>query len=97
MYSRMKPFALSMEFVWTQHAEERQQQWEQRLSITRQEVEAVVINPEQIIPGDEGVLVAQSRRGNGLLRVPYVKIGSTRRILTVYWTNQVKRYWQEPL
>ncbi len=59
-----------MEIVWTQHAEERQQQWEQRLGITRQEVEAVVINPEQMIPDDEGILVAQSRRGNGLLRGP---------------------------
>ncbi|MBC7822443.1 MAG: DUF4258 domain-containing protein [Candidatus Parcubacteria bacterium] len=86
-----------MEIVWTQHAEERQQQWEQRLGITRQEVEAVVINPEQMIPDDEGILVAQSRRGNGLLRVPYVEIGSTKRILTLYWTNQVKRYWQESL
>ncbi len=92
----MQSFAINMELelVWTQHAEERQQQWEQRLDITRQEVEAVT-SPEQIIHDDEGVLVAQSRRGNGLLRVPYVRIGSTKRILTVYWTNQVKRYWQE--
>ncbi len=87
---------MELELVWTQHAEERQQQWAQRLNITRQEVEAVVTSPEQIIDDDdEGVLVAQSRRGNGLLRVPYVRIGSTKRILTVYWTNQVKRYWQE--
>jgi hypothetical protein len=41
------------------------------------------------------VLVAQSQRGKGLLRVVFVEIGNTKRILTLYWTNQVKRYWQE--
>lgn len=81
--------------VWTQHAEERQQQWEIRLGITREEVEAVLLNPEQIVPEDQGVLVAQSKRGNGLLRIPYAEIGASKRILTLYWTNQVKRYWQE--
>jgi hypothetical protein len=84
-----------MEIVWTLHAEERQRQWEQRLSITRQEVETVLRDPEQVVPDDEGVLVTQSRRGNGLLRVAFVQIGSTQRILTLYWTNQVSRYWQE--
>ena len=58
-----------MEIVWTLHAEERQQQWKQRLGITRQEVETVLLKPEQVVPDDEDVLVAQSRRGKGLLRV----------------------------
>lgn len=83
-----------MQIVWTKHAEERQQQWEERLGITREEVEAAVTNPQQIIVEDD-VWVAQVQRGNGLLRVPYVDIGKTRRILTLYWTNQVRRYWQE--
>jgi Domain of unknown function (DUF4258) len=83
-----------MQIVWTKHAQERQQQWEERLKITREEVEATVTNPQQIIV-EEDVLVAQIKRGNGLLRVPFVEIGKTRRILTLYWTNQVKRYWQE--
>ncbi len=83
-----------MQIVWTKHAEERQQQWEERLGITREEVEETVKNPQQIIL-EEDTWVAQIRRGNGLLRVPYVEIGKTRRILTLYWTNQVKRYWQE--
>lgn len=82
-----------MPIVWTKHAQERQQQWEERLKITREEVEAAVTNPQQIIVEDD-VLVAQIKRGNGLLRVPFVE-GKTRRILTLYWTNQVKRYWQE--
>ncbi len=84
-----------MDIVWTQHAEERQRQWEERLGITRQEVEALLSAPEQVVPDSPDVFVAQSKRGNGLLRVVYVEIGSTHRILTLYWTNQVTRYWQE--
>jgi len=66
-----------MQIVWTKHAQERQQQWEERLRITREEVEAAVTNPQQIIV-EEDVLVAQIKRGNGLLRVPFVEIGKTR-------------------
>ncbi len=83
-----------MQIVWTKHAEERLQQWEDRLGITREEVEAVVTTPQQTIL-EEDIWVAQVQRGSGLLRVPYADFGKTRRILTLYWTNQVKRYWQE--
>ena len=47
-----------MQIVWTKHAQERQLQWEERLRITREEVEAAVTNPQQIIV-EEDVLVAQ--------------------------------------
>ncbi|MBM3149017.1 MAG: hypothetical protein FJZ88_03180 [Chloroflexi bacterium] len=50
---------------------------------------------EQVVPGDLEALVAQARRGNGLLRVPFVETERGRKILTVYWTNQVERYWRE--
>jgi len=83
-----------VKIVWTKHAEERQQQWQQRLEITREEVEMVLMNPQQIVVEDDA-RVAHSQRGNGLLRVVFVEIGNTKRILTLYWTNQVKRYWQE--
>jgi Domain of unknown function (DUF4258) len=83
-----------MQIIWTKHAEERQQQWQQRLEITREEIETVVIQPQQIITEDD-VFVAQSIRGNGLLRVVFADIGNTRRIITLYWTNQINRYWQE--
>jgi len=83
-----------MEIAWTKHAEERQQQWEERLGITRSEVEKVLSSPQQIMIEDN-VLVAHSQRGKGLLRVVFVEIGNTKRILTVYWTNQIRRYWQE--
>jgi hypothetical protein len=83
-----------MKAIWTRHAEERQKEWERKLAITRQEVEASLMNPEQIVPGDCGASVAQSRRGSGLLRVPFVEVGGGRRILTVYWTSKVEKYWQ---
>ncbi|MEB3292298.1 MAG: DUF4258 domain-containing protein [Synechococcales bacterium] len=83
-----------MQIVWTKHAEERQQQWQQRLEITREEIETVVTQPQQIVSEDE-VRIAQSLRGNGLLRIVFADIGNTRRIITLYWTNQINRYWQE--
>jgi hypothetical protein len=64
------------------------------VSKTKQAVEAALLNPEQIVTEDE-VKFAQSRYGNGLLRIVFAEIGATYRILTLYWTNQVRRYWQE--
>lgn len=84
-----------MKILWTKHAEDRQQEWEKKLGITRQEVENVVSNPEQIVPGDLGILIAQSKTRNGLLRSPFIEIGDDRKILTVYWTSKVGRYWRE--
>jgi len=40
-------------------------------------------------------LVAQVRRANGLLRVPFVEVTEGRKILTVYWTSKVEKYWRE--
>lgn len=84
-----------MRIIWTRHAEERQKEWNRKLGITRQEVENLVGSPEQIVPGDMGVLVAQSRNRNGLLRVPFVERRKDRKILTVYWTSRIERYWKE--
>ncbi|MDJ0729128.1 MAG: DUF4258 domain-containing protein [Crocosphaera sp.] len=83
-----------MQIVWTHHAEERQKQWQSKLGITREEVETVLNNPQQVIIENE-VFIAQSKKGNGLIRIVFVEIGNTRRILTLYWTNQINRYWQE--
>lgn len=84
-----------MRIVWTRHAEERQREWQRKLGITRQEVEDVLAHPEQVVPGDLGAWVAQSRRGDGLLRVPFVVSGDERKILTVYWSSKVEKYWKE--
>lgn len=55
-----------MTVIWTRHAQERQQEWQKRLGVTRQEVEALVANPGQIVPGDGDAMVAQGRHGEGL-------------------------------
>jgi hypothetical protein len=73
-----------MECLWTRHAEERQQEWQTKLGVTREEVEEVLRHPEQIVAGDQSALIAQSRRDDGLLRVPFLSVGEDRKILTVY-------------
>ena len=83
-----------MKVIWTRHAIGRQQEWQAKLGITRAEVEEVVMNPAQIVPGDLEALVAQTRRGRGLLRVPFAQAGDDRKILTVYWTSKVEKYWK---
>ena len=51
-------------------------------------------SPQQIVVEDE-VTIAQSLYGQGLLRIVYAEVGDTLRIVTLYWTNQVRRYWQK--
>jgi len=84
-----------MKIIWIRHAENRQKEWAERLGITRQEVENVLRNPEQIVRGDQNVLIAQSRRTNGLLRILFKIEKDARKILTLYWTSRVIKYWQE--
>lgn len=84
-----------MKVTWTKHAKDRQKEWEKKLGIIRQEVEDLVSNPEQIVPGDMGVLVAQTKIHSGLLRAPFIEIGMDRKIITVYWTSKIERYWRE--
>lgn len=84
-----------MKIIWTRHAEERQEEWQKKLGITRQEVEDLLKDPEKVVSGDLEALVAQARRGNGLLRVPFVETERGRKNLTVYWTSKAEKYWQE--
>ena len=83
-----------MKIVWTQHAEDRQKEWERKLGIKKDEVERVLRNPEQVVPGDREILVAQSKTYGGLLRIPFVGMGEDRKVLTIYWTSKVERYWR---
>ncbi len=84
-----------MRIIWTKHAEERQAEWERKKGITRLEVEDLLMEPDQIIPGDMNTWIAQSRKHGGLLRVPFKKVGDARKILTVYWTSKIEKYWRE--
>lgn len=83
-----------MRVVWTRHAEARLRAWGRSFGITRDEVERVLRNPEQVVPGDAGCQVAQARRGRGLLRVVFREEGEERRVLTLYWTSRVEKYWK---
>lgn len=55
----------------------------------------VVRDPMQSVSGDGGIVVAQGRRGAGLLRVPCLEAEGNRKILTVYWTSKTDKYWKE--
>jgi len=84
-----------MKIIWTKHAEDRQKEWERKLEITRQKVENLMYSPEQIVPGDMNILVAQSKFLNGLLRAPFIEVEEDRKIVTVYWTSKVEKYWKK--
>lgn len=84
-----------MECLWTRPVEERQQEWQTKLGVTREEVEEVLRHPEQIVAGDQSALIAQSRRDDGPLRVPFLSVGEDRKILTVYWTSRIGSYWKD--
>lgn len=84
-----------MDIIWTEHARDRQKEWHKKLGITEHEVEELLRNPPQVVPGDRDVMVAQVRRGNGLLRAVFVDLDSNRRVVTIYWTSRVDKYWKE--
>ena len=84
-----------MEIIWTGHARDRQKEWHKKLGITAEEVEDLLRNPAQVVAGDRNVLVAQARRGKGLLRVPFVDVEGNKKVLTIYWTSRVEKYWKE--
>ena len=83
-----------MKIIWTRHAEQRQKEWEHKRGITRLEVEQVILNPDQVVPGDLGIVIAQSRKGDGLLRIPYMATERGMKVLTLYWTSKIGKYWE---
>lgn len=83
-----------MKVVWTDHARVRQGAWEERLGISASTVERVARSPEQVVPGRGRARVTQARWQHGLIRVIFVDHGEERRLITVYWTSQVDRYWR---
>jgi hypothetical protein len=48
-----------MTVIWTKHAEERLKEWEQKLKLNKTDVENIVCNPQQLMPGDLDAFVAQ--------------------------------------
>ena len=86
---------MKLEICWTNHAVQRQKEWNVKFGITKEEIENLLKNPHQIIKGDGETLIAQSKRDNGLLRVVYIKGNNNIRIITLYWTSKIERYLEE--
>jgi hypothetical protein len=84
-----------MNVVWTDHAQQRLAEWSRRREITREAIEAIVRSPAQVVAGHAGLQVAQSKMENGLWRVPFFDLEGGRKIVTVYWTSRINRYWEE--
>lgn len=84
-----------MRIIWTGHASDRQREWQKKRGVTQSEVEALLQNPEQVVPGDRKIRIAQGRRKNGLLRVAFIDTEGVRKIVTMYWTSKIAKYWQE--
>jgi len=81
--------------IWTKHAVERQKEWKKKKGITRAEIEQLIKNPEQIVSGHENVKIAQAKKEDGLIRVPFIESKDGRKILTLYWTSKIEKYWKE--
>ena len=86
---------MAKEIVWTHHAEARQKEWERKKGITRSQVESLLMSPEQIVPGDLEAMIAQSRIWEGLIRAVFYEAETHIKILTVYWTSKIEKYWKE--
>ncbi|MGC9169093.1 MAG: DUF4258 domain-containing protein [Desulfurella sp.] len=83
-----------MNIVWTKHAQERLTQWQQKLNIRKLDIENIILNPQQIVAGDLDALVAQSKFESGLIRVVFKKESGNIKILTIYYTSKIDKYWK---
>ncbi|MHB8232490.1 MAG: DUF4258 domain-containing protein [bacterium] len=84
-----------MEIIWTKHAEQRLKEWEKKLTIGKKEIEDILKNPHQTVAGDLDAFVAQFKLNDGLLRIPFKYIEKDIKILTIYWTSKIDKYWKE--
>ena len=62
--------------------------------LTVKEVEAVLSHPEQVVPGDKGRLIYQSRDGRHLIRVVVEGDRTPLEVVTAYRTRDVQKYWR---
>lgn len=82
-------------FRLSDHAERERQ----RRGIPKALVESVVENPQQIVDDIEGMRVYQSQLDFGagkmyLLRVFVVEEGSHLKVVTLYRTSKIRKYWR---
>lgn len=68
-------------------------------NINREEISEVLRNPGQILGGQHGRKIAQSKitseDGEHLLRVVFEKKDTTIYIITAYRTSKISKYWRE--
>jgi hypothetical protein len=87
-----------MEFVFTTHVVAKIADFAS-FGVTKELVIATVNAPEQLVPGSDTSLIAQSRLSHQgktyLLRIAYQDYGTRRHLITVYVTSQVRRYWKK--
>jgi hypothetical protein len=62
--------------------------------LTIDEVEAVLAEPEQRVPGYGGRLILQSRVGRFLIRVITEPDRDPPEVVTAYRTSNVQKYWK---
>jgi hypothetical protein len=83
-----------MKFTMTKHASQEME----RRSIQNSLVESVLDNPEQVVPEGEGLRAYQSRLYFGgklyLVRVIVNDEVDPARVVTVYRTSKVHKYWR---
>jgi hypothetical protein len=61
----------------------------------KRDVDATVSNPPQLIDGYGDTKIAQDKWGDGVLRIVFVEGPGFRKIVTLYWTSKVVKYWRE--
>ena len=82
-----------MRFVYTDHAEEK---LSIRPEITKNMIEYALASPDEIVPGEEGTLVAHKIFGRRLLRVVFDVREGVFVIITIY-TSKPERYMRRRL
>lgn len=83
-----------MKVLWTRHADDRLKLWGRSKGITKNDVEFVLQWPAQVVDGIDNVKTAQRPWKEGLMRVPFVDTPDGRKVLTLYWTSKVIKYWR---
>jgi len=86
-----------MKFILLKHA--RDQAKERGINIKT--IEDTISNPEQIIPDEKGMKIAQrkyldkSKKKEYLIRVVFKEEREARIGITAYITSKVKKYWMQ--
>ena len=69
-----------------------------RRGISQAELEAVVRNPQQILPSRKGRHIHQSKLppGQMLLRAVVKEDAQVYHVITAYKTSKIAKYWKQP-